>query len=318
MNNITLPILTILFTACNSTPPKEWHSFPINALAGEEKIWQLVESLSDDFNYENKESEQFTSKWRDTYIGRWDGPGLTQWRKKNTQIKDGKLEISANRSELTMPYKVNACDTILPKVDCGILTSKAQIAYPVYLEIRMKVMNQTLSSNFWFLSKNSRQELDVIECYGSDRPDHATKSTQMGTNWHIFERSQERGIYGNHSFGRPYSLPTNQPLRNDYHTYAAHWIDAFHIDWYLDGKLIRQTRPNSKETGDTKGKTPFDDIEDPEQNKGLYEEMFMIIDVEDHDWRSNSGIISTDKELADSNKNIMYVDWVRAYKPSEK
>lgn len=313
-----IPVLLVIisiFCSCTSTPQKDWDSTPINAPAGEGKNWKLIEELSDDFNYEGKTTEEFTSKWRDTYIGKWNGPGLTQWRKKNAQIKNGNLEISANRSDLTMPYKVNGQDTILPKVDCGIVTSKTKIGYPAYVEMRMKVMNQTLSSNFWFLSQNSRQELDVIECYGSDRPDHSIKSTQMGTNWHIFERSPERGIYGNHSFGRPFSLPGNEPLRNNYHTYAAHWIDAQSIDWYLNGILIRQTRADSKVTGDKKGITPFDDIEDPEQNKGMYEEMYMIIDVEDHDWRSKQGIISTDEELSDSNKNVMYVDWVRVYKP---
>lgn len=314
----TVSVYSVEIPSKYEASEKDWDSFSINALLSDGMVWELQDQFSDDFNYGTKEHQQFTSRWTDAYKSAWDGPGLTQWQKQNSKVKDGKLEISANRSTLTMPYSVNGEKAIYPKVDCGIITSKETIKFPAYFEIRMKVMNQTLSSNFWFLSENSRQELDVIECYGSERDDHQIRATQMGTNWHIFERSAERGIYGNHHWGRPASLPSDQALREDFHTYGAHWIDAWHIDWYLDGVLVRQTSPNSDVTGDPRGKTPVDDIEDPADNNGMFEPMFMIIDVEDHDWRSNRGIISTDEELADQNKNKMFVDWVRVYKPTPK
>jgi len=41
----------------------------------------------------------------------------------------------------------------------------------------------------------------------------------------------------------------------------------------------------------------------------------IIIDAEDHDWRSQKGITPTDQELLDEDINTMYVDWVRVYKP---
>lgn len=42
---------------------------------------------------------------------------------------------------------------------------------------------------------------------------------------------------------------------------------------------------------------------------------YIIIDTEDHDWRSEAGNVATDADLADGSKNKMYVDWVRVYKP---
>ena len=53
-------------------------------------------------------------------------------------------------------------------------------------------------------------------------------------------------------------------------------------------------------------------------DKNVYQmdqEMFIILDTEDHSWRSEQGIVATDADLANENKNKMFVDWIRVYKP---
>jgi len=44
--------------------------------------------------------------------------------------------------------------------------------------------------------------------------------------------------------------------------------------------------------------------------------MHIIINTEDQDWRSDAGITPTDEELADDDKSIVWIDWLRVYKPS--
>jgi len=40
----------------------------------------------------------------------------------------------------------------------------------------------------------------------------------------------------------------------------------------------------------------------------------MILDTEDHDWRSRQGIVAKDEDLIDPTKNRMLIDWVRTYR----
>jgi beta-agarase len=293
MKTFNIKIVVLLFTTTIALA-QDWSKIPVPADPGLNKKWVILENLSDDFNYKGKKSKAFTKKWSDQYHNNWTGPGLTNWTTENSEVADGNLIIKVSR---------NASN----RVFCGVVTGKEKVKFPVYVEARLKVMNQTISSNFWFLSTNDRQELDVIETYGSDREDHKTESRHMNSNYHIFDRSPEKGIYGNHNWQRDHFLPTNAPLRENYHRVAAHWIDEWHIDWYLDGVLVRRIAPNTE-----------DEIKDPLNNKGMNEEMVMIIDVEDHDWRSEKGIIATDEDLLDENKNKMFVDWVRVYKPVDK
>ena len=41
--------------------------------------------------------------------------------------------------------------------------------------------------------------------------------------------------------------------------------------------------------------------------------MHLIINTEDQNWRSDGNITPTDEELADTDRSIMWVDWVRVY-----
>ena len=103
------------------------------------QTWELEADFSDEFNYEGKNAE-FKKKWKDTYFNGWRGPGLTEWTSNNSDVKDGNLIVSASRKPNTN------------RVYCGVITSKEEIIYPIYTEVRAKIANQVLSSNFWFLN----------------------------------------------------------------------------------------------------------------------------------------------------------------------
>lgn len=290
---------TLLLGGCKSTqldnePEEEedksweWKSISVPADPGEGFVWELAENYSDDFNYRGKTAE-FYSKWNDTYFNAWKGPGLTEWNSDHSDVADGNLIIKASRKAGT------------DKVYTGVITSKTKLMYPIYMEAKIKPSNLVLSSNFWFLSEDDTRELDILEVYGSDRPDQSWFAEHMSTNYHIFERDPEtNAIIENHNDQVHHTLPDDESWRKDFHTFGAYWKSPTHIDFYIDGKLVRQLRE--------------DGMTDP-AGKYIDRAMFMIIDMEDHEWRSSEGIVATDAELADESKNKMFVDWVRVYKP---
>ncbi|WP_010177127.1 beta-agarase [Aquimarina agarilytica] len=249
--------------------------------------WEVVGTHSDEFNYSGKGTE-FKKNWKDTYFNAWTGPGLTYWNSKNTDVKDGNLIVMASRKQGT------------DKVNCGVITSKKQIKYPIYSEVRAKVANHVLSSNFWFLSPDDKREIDVLEIYGSDRDDHKWFAARPSTNYHVFVREEEgNAIIEDLNKQHHHTLPNEEPWRNDWHRFGAYWKDPFTVDFYYDGKIVHELRKSG--------------INDPE-GLGMDRDSFMIIDLEDHDWRSNAGNKATDRELSDASRDYL-VDYVRTYRP---
>ncbi|MFS4467913.1 beta-agarase [Maribacter sp. 2210JD10-5] len=258
--------------------------------------WGFVDSHSDDFNYSGKDNGEFVSKWNDTYFNAWLGPGLTEWTSNNSDVVDGNLVIQSSRKAET------------EKVYCGVITAKEKIIYPIYSEVRAKVANQVLSSNFWFLSSDDKREIDVLEVYGGDREGQEWFAARASTNYHVFVRGDSNEILQDLNDQKHHTVSANEePWRDDWHRFGVYWKDAFTLDFYYDGELVRQLRKSG--------------IEDPE-NLGLDREMNMIIDIEDHAWRSfpsngNPQIRATDAELANGDKNEYLIDYVHTYKPTD-
>ncbi|MBB4078612.1 hypothetical protein GGR28_001225 [Lewinella aquimaris] len=268
---------------------QDWSGIPLPVAAGHTEEWQLIPEFSDSFNYRGK-GKRFTKRWRDTYFKGWSGPGLTEWDAGHSAVADGHLIIRASRKEGTR------------RVYCGVVTSQAPISYPVFIEASIRVSNQVLSSNLWLLSEDDRRELDILEIYGGDRPDQRYYATHASNNYHIFVRDSSNRILENLSDPSHHTLAGEVPYRRDFHRFGAYWIDPWSIDIYLDGKLVRRLR--------------LEPDDDPD-GVGLDRPMYLIIDTEDHAWRSEKGIVATDEELADDEKNIMLVDWIRTYRPRQ-
>ena len=95
--------------------------------------------------------------------------------------------------------------------------------------------------------------------------------------------------------------------RNDFHRIGMYWRNPFHLEYYVDGKLVRTT--SGPEMIDPKKLA---------NGKGLTKEMDIIINMEDQAWRHDQGITPTDEELANKENHTFKVDWIRVYKPVDR
>lgn len=278
-----------LMASTSSLFSADWDGLAVPADPGRGMEWKL-QSVSDDFSYTAeplKKPKMFTDRWNCSYINPWQGPGGTEWNPGHSYVTNGHLGIAASRKEGT------------ETVYTGIVTSKESFKYPLFIEARAKISNQVLASNVWMLSKDSTEEIDVLEAYGSDRPDQGWYEKRLHLSHHVFIRSPFQDYQPKDS-GSWYSDGTI--WRNDFHRIGVYWRDPWHLEYYVDGKLVRTVSGES--IIDPKGFT---------EGAGLSKEMQIIINMEDQAWRVDQGITPTDEELADTKKSIMWVDWIRVY-----
>ncbi|GAA0881170.1 family 16 glycosylhydrolase [Algoriphagus jejuensis] len=301
----------------SGTQEANWKEIPVPANPGENKIWEF-QDISDDFEYQaaaDAKGQTFSQKWDDFYHNTWVGPGLTEWRRDHSLVQDGQLQLIAAR-------KPNS-----EKINLGCITSKKRVIYPVYIEAKAKVMNSTLASDVWLLSPDDTQEIDIVEAYGATY----SESAQQGHTWYA-----ERIHLSHHVFIRnPFQdyQPTDAGSwyrdgtiwNKEYHRFGVYWKDPWHLEYYIDGKLVRTV--TGKDMIDPKF---FTNAEQPgntskDTRTGLSKEMDIIINVEDQTWRSSpaSGKQSdrytpTDSELAKTEDHTFKVEWIRVYKPVRK
>lgn len=283
-----LMLITLTFTV-NAV---DWNDIPVPANPGDGNVW-LLQPLSDDFNYnagENDKGIEFYSRWDEGFINAWTGPGMTIFTGDHASVANGTLQLRASRKEGT------------ENVYTGAIHSHETVVYPIYAEARVKITNLTLANAFWLLSPDSTQEIDVIESYGSDRAGQEWFDKRMHLSHHVFIRDPFQD-YQPKDTG---SWVTNEAgtWRNEYYRIGVYWIDPWHLEYYIDGKLVRTVSG--------------EDIIDPlgyTKGTGLSKPMQVIFDIEQQDWREAEGIKATDEELADPNKNTFLIDWVRFYKP---
>ncbi|MEM6550628.1 MAG: family 16 glycosylhydrolase [Planctomycetota bacterium] len=267
--------------------------------AGASHIWALQEDVSDDFDYSappGNKGPQFYSKWDDWYHNHWGGPGLTEWDRGHVWVEDGKLQFRASR--------VPGSD----KVHLGCVSSKHRVKWPVYIEARAKVPNSVLACAVWTLSPDDTQEIDLLEAWGGSYSENADKdqswfAERVHVSHHVFIRKPFTDYQPKDDSTYAVS-PPGELWRDDFHRYGVYWRDPWHLEYYIDGELVRTTS----------GK----DVIDPHDftnGTGIDQEADIIIDMEDHDWRSAQGITPTDAELSREQDHNFQVDWIRVYKP---
>jgi agarase len=284
--------ITLLSCACimaiTSAQGADWSSFIIPAQAGAGKTWQL-QSVSDEFNYiapTNNKPSAFTSRWNDSYINSWLGPGDTEFSSEHSYTTGGALGLQATEKAGTN------------KVLSGIVSSKATFTYPLYLEAMVKPTNNTMANAVWMLSADSTREIDAMESYGSDRPGQEWFDQRMHVSHHVFIREPFQDYQPKD--GGSWIYNNGETYRNKFRRYGVHWKDAWNVDYYIDGVLVRSVSgPN---------------IIDPKNytnGKGLNSPMHIILDMEYQPWRD---VKPSSAELADSSKSIFWIDWIRVYK----
>ncbi|WP_096087084.1 RICIN domain-containing protein [Agaribacterium haliotis] len=297
MNKHSLACLTALsvlsFSPTALVNAYDWDNVAIPAYAGDGKRWQLQPQYSDDFNYSGKNAT-FHSKWKDGYFNNWTGPGLTYWKKDHSNVAGGALVLRASR---------HGSD----RVGTGVITSKTKVTYPIFMEARIKVSNLELSSNFWLLSDNDQREIDILEVYGGARDSWFAKN--MSTNFHVFFRNSDNSIKSD--YNDQTHNQSNGYWRDGYHRFGAYWKSPSDVTFYIDGKKTPDGSWAQAEMFDKDYTRTYLD----KSRYNMNQSMFMILDMEDHEWRSRAGNVASDADLADNSKNRMYVDWVRTYKP---
>lgn len=313
--------IVVLSCVMISLYAQDWSGISVPADAGTGHEWKLVEEASDDFNYEapaDNKGDEFNSKWIDFYHNTWTGPGLTVWDREHILVTDGLLQIPASR------HGTN-------KIHTGCMTGKTRVQWPVFVEAKVKISNSVLASDVWLLSPDDTQEIDICEAYG------ATYSAGTGTDqsWfaerihlsnHVFIRSpfqdyqprDSEGVYGTW-----YKENGRGAWKNHWIRIGVYWRDPWHLEYYIDGLLVRTVDQYSYSYLDPAGNllsynTTFNVIDkyDYTNGTGLNKEMDIIINVEDQDWRSNQNLTPTDAELENVDNHTFKVDWIRVYKPA--
>ncbi|MFY0627069.1 MAG: Ig-like domain-containing protein [Reichenbachiella sp.] len=295
----SLLIILISMTVSMSYAQYDWDGIAVPADAGD-KFWELQEALSDDFNYEGAANDMgatFESKWKDGFINSWSGPGNTEWTPDNSQVTGGYLQIKATRKSDNYVY-------------FQAVTSKKKLIYPVYVETRMKVMNSVMANAVWMLSENSAEEIDIVEAYGASYSESADESREwfakrMHLSHHTFDRSVSPVLdYQPTDAGSWYA--DGSLWREDFRTVGVYWRDPFHLEYYIDGELVRTVSGA--------------DMIDPNEyldGNGLSMEETLIISGAAQGWQVAGGVWPSDNELAVLEDNIFKVDWIRVYKPVE-
>lgn len=311
-----------------------WQRIPIPTDASPGREWQLQEDLSDDFAYEFKSTNELATingKWRNYYFGPWSGPGTTTWRHENVAVSNGKLRIHASR--MAGEKKSFAADQDgdgspeelnLPATRLGCITSLAMVESPAYIEARVKIPNAVLAANVWLLSADSTQEIDILESYGGRGDDNRNDwlAQKVHFSHHVFIREpfQDYQPKDNSTW---YKHPRLNSKRGGgywtgrYHRFGVYWRDPTHLEYYLDGKLVKTTS-GLNDTAEQGGIDPLGYTRDTSgERTGLNKPMQIIINMEAQTWNAAAGRTPTDKELKRKGDHTYLVDWVRVYKPVE-
>ncbi len=329
-------LLTILAAlTAGSAWADDWDRLPVPAEAGPGYEWQLQEAVSDDFSYDFKPTSELANlggKWKNQYKGGWPGPGTTLWRHENVAVSRGKLWIRAAMKEGETKQLREDVDgdgqpevLDLPTVRLGCLTSLETVQYPVFVEARVKIANAVLASNLWMLSQDNTQEIDILESYGGRGDDGRGDwlAQRIHLSHHVFIRSKPLQDYQPMDPSTWYVHPDKdkKPKRgkgywtNRFLRIGVYWRDPTHLEYYLDGELIKTT--SGLDDADGKGGIDPRGYTRDESGKrtGLTKPMNLIINMEAQDWNAIAGRTPTPKEIKRTKDHTFLMDWVRVYKP---
>lgn len=295
-------VLSLLITITTTSFSQDWNGISVPAESNNSNFsWEIVDVLSDSFNYEtpsgSNKGATFNAKWKDGYINSWPGFGKTIWTPNNSKVTGGNLELKA--TSLNAATNTN---------NFSAIHARTEIIYPVYIETRMKVMNAVMANAVWMLSSNSKEEIDIVEAYGSSFSESNSSSRdwfarRMHLSHHTFSASG--ADYQPKDAGSYYLLPVadGKYWRNAFHRVGMYWRDPFHLEYYVDGKLVRTVSGTS--------------IIDPNKHlngNGLSLPEKIIFSGAAQQWQVNGNVYPTVNELSLESNNIFQIDWIRTYK----
>ncbi|MEO1451504.1 MAG: glycoside hydrolase, partial [Bacteroidota bacterium] len=217
------------------------------------KSWALIDTLSDEFN----DGANFdTDKWLtspETYTN-WKGriPGI--FAREAISVENGDLRIRASKLADSIPVMDNGVQKYWTHQG-GLVRSREQGRYGMYVECRMKANQTFMSSTFWLINVSWQAgtgcerrvtELDIQECVGTvTNTDNWSQSfdQSMHSNTHD-RRPANMGCPPNASAGNNVDLDQGK-VYDDYHVYGAWWKSPTEVLFFLDGELQYTVTPPS-------------------------------------------------------------------------
>lgn len=232
--------------------------------------WQAVSDFSDEFDGSALDS----SKWY-PLNPKWAGRLPSGFAKENVLLRDGKLVIQGT--------KVPASDPLFDKgirFRTGTIKSQRPTRYG-YFEIKATIAKSRISSAFWLYDHSdvTWTEIDVFELCGKP-----PCSTTFHTNAHVRLGGKQAGPGADRAF--PEKYPAADLVGSGTLVAGLEW-DREWLRWYVNGKLIRQTK-----------------------NDHWHHPLFVVVDSEVFaDWFGEPANDETPSELV--------VDYIRVWKRTE-
>lgn len=142
-------------------------------------------------------------------------------------------------------------------------------------------------------------EIDILECMGG-ASNNATWNSKMNFNTHFKLKQLVNGSCGDSYLSKGGSANVNENVGNNYHVYAAWWVNPNLVHYYLDGVKVGTVNPKTEGLV-----TP------------LNVPMSIRMVTETYDWQitgSNPIGYPTNEELNNPAINTTYYDYIRTYK----
>lgn len=258
----------------------------------------------------------FGGKWTNFYHNQWEGPGPTRWRRENTSVQSGQLQLVATR--IPGETKTYGVDLDLdgtedshtsPATRAGCITSTTQVVYPVFVEARVKIANAVMASDVWLLSPDDTQEIDILEAYGGKQPRNDWFAKRLHLSHHVFIRNPFTD-YQPRDMSTWYAGDGNTYWADDWVRIGVNWVSPTHLEYYVNGELVK-VMDNMNTVNGIDGIDPYGYT----GGTGLNKPMDIIINMEDQNWNAAQGRQPTDAEIVNTEDHTFKVDWIRVYKP---
>ncbi len=206
----------------------------------------------------------------------WAGRAPSRFLPENVSVANGLLQIRSTIKDSSMTGNW---------VWAGCVASLDSSAFPgMYIEAKIRSSDISMTSSFWLQGKKT--EIDVTENFGftaNTSWDYTPQRSQMMSNTHSFSQGWANDV----TTPADYELPAESDHR--FFTFGVWWKDSTTIITYLDGQEANVMEPHEL----------------------FSEKQFLFFDTETFSWQG----YPTLAELADPDRNTMYVDWVRAWAP---
>lgn len=251
--------------------------------------WVIQEQYSDEFEGNKLDSR----KWSN-FHPRWKGRAPAMFVKEAVSVKDGLMRIKNGvLKKPDGPYTLYG----------GAVTSKTDGAHFGYYECRFKASRVKMSTTFWMSGGGGdvldtevegdtyRQELDIQECVGGSLDSESPGfRKQMHANTHFWYTAP--GEKSRVSYPRGAVTDLSSEVWEDFHTYAAWWVDGTYVRFYADNEFYEAVH-----------------IYNEVMDVPMPDPMQINMVTETYNWQPPP----TAEELADDSTNTSYYDWIRSY-----